>query len=357
MVTDKRKRVLTIVVHAGAWLFLLLLQQFFNSQFNRDGQTILLPLILLLLIASIFYINYFKLVPALYFKKKYTSFLGVNLLVLATALTLLYTIETRLLTNGFRRPDTPQNEDRREGPPRRPPLEIVIYRNSLILLVTVGAAITVRISGKWIEEENKRKLAETEHLKSEMTLLRMQLQPHFFFNTLNNIYALIGSHPTQAKDVVHKLSKLMRHVLYKADVPLISLQEEVQFLQAYIDVSKVRFGPHVNIDTTWPNPDEVGLIPPLLFISLIENAFKHGVDANKPSFIKVHLQLSKNTLHVKVSNSYFTAKQEHTGDSGIGLTNFKKRLGLLYTAQEFNFQSFCKHNVYHAELLIFKLHE
>ena len=182
---------------------------------------------------------------------------------------------------------------------------------------------------KSLRDDEMLKDLERQRLESELQYLKYQLNPHFFMNTLNNIYALVDLNTEQAKKTIIELSKLMRYVLYEANKNQISLEHEIQFLENYIALMKLRYIDNLNIRTEFPVVVPCVQIPPLLFISLLENAFKHGVSYQEPSFIEVRIELADEGVIFNCKNS----KQTHAHKDayhGIGIDNIKKRLHLLY---------------------------
>lgn len=194
-------------------------------------------------------------------------------------------------------------------------------------------SIAVRLTIGWYEAENRRKKQENEHLKSELTYLRYQLQPHFFFNTLNNIYALVEKDAALAQQSIHHLSKLMRYLLYESGTTEVPLAKEIAFVRDYVSLMQLRVPQQTDIQTYFPAilPDR--LLAPLLFVSLVENAFKHGLHASTPSFIHLRLQLDEQRIRFTVENSNHPKTEEDKSGSGIGLENLKKRLRILYPDQ------------------------
>lgn len=169
-------------------------------------------------------------------------------------------------------------------------------------------------------------------LSSEIKYLRYQVQPHFLFNTLNNIYSLIDNSPDVAKTSIHSLSKMMRYLLHDSNTDKVPLTREVDFLERYIDLMLLRVSSNFELKKNLPIINQPIQIAPLLLVSFIENAFKHGIDAVQASYIKIELTLENNKLHYRVINSSFP-QNEKTTDSGIGLENLRKRLELLYPNQ------------------------
>lgn len=182
---------------------------------------------------------------------------------------------------------------------------------------------------KSLRDDEMLKDLERQRLESELQYLKYQLNPHFFMNTLNNIYALVGLNTEQAKKTIIELSKLMRYVLYEANKNQISLEHEIQFLENYIALMKLRYIDNLNIRTEFPVVVPCVQIPPLLFISLLENAFKHGVSYQEPSFIEVRIELADEGVIFNCKNSKHTHAHKDAYH-GIGIDNIKKRLHLLY---------------------------
>lgn len=201
-------------------------------------------------------------------------------------------------------------------------------RLSLALLV-VGINVAIKLLFKSMRDEEALKELEHQHLQSELQYLKYQINPHFFMNTLNNIHALVDIDTGKAKSTIVELSKLMRYVLYEASNKTILLSREVQFLENYVTLMSLRYPEKVSIEKNFPLEVPEVQIPPLLFISFVENAFKHGVSYRKESFVHVVMQLEEgNRLAFRCTNSTGTSSDEQ--HHGIGLENIRKRLRLLF---------------------------
>jgi LytS/YehU family sensor histidine kinase len=166
----------------------------------------------------------------------------------------------------------------------------------------------------------------------ELNLLKSQINPHFLFNTLNNIYSLSLQKSDRSPEMILKLSDLMRYMLYECNVPFIDLQREIQFLQDYIDLEKIRHGEKVEILFSVQGAPDGLKIPPLLLIPFVENAFKHGVNAQfGNAWVHISLLLENNHIVFEIKNNKpQTAAQRNLNSSGIGIENAKKRLQLIY---------------------------
>ncbi|TKC12079.1 hypothetical protein FA048_00215 [Pedobacter polaris] len=180
-----------------------------------------------------------------------------------------------------------------------------------------------------VDKQNEQvKLLKEQQLISELTYLKAQLQPHFFFNTLNNIYGLALKRDENTAPLVAKLAEMMRYILYKADEKLVSLKDEITFIQNYVEVENIRYRSAINIKFDAQGIDDNSKISPLLLLPFIENAFKHGIEEEeKEGFVNIIICKTEEELTLEVNNS-IAKNKEKTG--GIGLVNVKKRLEILY---------------------------
>ena len=217
------------------------------------------------------------------------------------------------------------NHDQRPGA-LPPPLN-----SALVALMILGFDTGLRTVFRLSRSEQEKTLLEKEMARSELAFLRSQVSPHFFMNTLNNIHALIDFNTTKAKETVIRLSALMRYLLYDSESEKIPLEHELSFIRSYLELMKLRISDDVDVTLLENIKDAKREIPPLLFTSLIENAFKHGVSYRKDSFIRLEFSTNEQILTFKIENSVVRSlnglEDKH---SGIGLENTKKRLDILY---------------------------
>lgn len=224
----------------------------------------------------------------------------------------------------------PQNDEEFHRFGRAPSQTEMMLRAFFAFAMTTGVSVAIRITTKWFRSQDILKDLEREHLKSELANLKNQLNPHFLFNTLNNIYGLIIVNQDKAQEAVHQLSKLMRYLLYESNEKFVPLSREIEFMHHYIDLMKLRINNNVQVAYKFPNESSSYQIAPLLFISLIENSFKHGISLNKPSEIVMTMSISQGKLVFIIVNTAFPKKDNDRSGSGIGLENLAKRLRLLY---------------------------
>lgn len=225
----------------------------------------------------------------------------------------------------------PPGKEHRQGPaPFQPPRPLPPFLSFVVVsTLIIGFDTGLMLSVKWARSEQLRIQAEKENVENQLAFLRNQVSPHFFMNTLNNIHSLIDFDTAEAKDSIIRLSRLMRHLLYDSEVEKIPLKKEIEFVQNYVDLMKLRFSSKVNIGVDVPGRIPDRSIPPLLFTSFVENAFKHGIRIQGTSFVSISFAFVEERLVFVIKNSNPDLQKEE-GHSGIGIKNSRKRLDLLY---------------------------
>jgi hypothetical protein len=340
-----------IILVVFVWLVLIITHVLFRDDYNNpvwrsvnNQFEILVPL------SVLFVINRFLMVPGLLFKGKWQLYILSVLfaIILLAGCSYLY-------DKGFKKSPPPgpvmneaemrmirpqernsPEEGRRRGPgqpqvlPERQPRPMPPFANFLILSVLiVGFDTGLRSGLRWIESENDRERLEKENVANQLVMLRNQISPHFFMNTLNNIHSLVDINTEEAKEAIIMLSKMMRYLLYETEAEKTTVKKEIEFLESYVNLMKLRFSDKVKISLNIPDliPDKP--LPPLIFTSLIENAFKHGISYKNESFINIDLVFGEDRLLLVVKNS---KQEDGPADeySGIGIENTRKRLTLLY---------------------------
>ena len=281
----------------------------------------------------IFLINHFVLLPFLFFKGKRTYYaLSISgLVVLLTAILYLSDGMHKIPQNRPMMPPLHSESEHMLPPPRDGGREsIPAYANLFIIsILLIGFDTGLVFSMKWMQAEQNKLKIEKENVENKMAFLQNQISPHFFMNTLNNIHALVDISSEEAKDAIIKLSEMMSYMLYDSQTEKIALKKELEFIKSYVDLMKLRFTKDVQIILDIPNDIPNVRIPPLLTISLIENAFKHGISYEESSFIHIKYQIDENNLLFKIENSNH-AKSDKIKNAGIGIANTCNRLNLIY---------------------------
>ena len=313
-----------------------------GSYFNDYWYSIKSNLIEFPLHILIVYYNIYYLFPYFILKKKYYKFFVYFIL----SLTFLYLLRTGLnyllvSENIWPEADGIQN---------------AFTFNHVVAVIlgeiyVIAFASSIKLIFDWIYENNRAESLQAIQLKTELQFLKAQIQPHFFFNTLNNLYALTLEKSKQAPEVVLKLSEIMEYILYDAKELEIKLVKEINYIQNYIDLERLRFGDKIDLQINTQGDIETQNVPPLLFLPFIENCFKHGSIENNNLNIRIKFQITEtNLLKFSVVNNYnqFTQKKKV---HGIGNKNVLRRLELLYE-DRFTFNSRVEKQQYIVELSI-----
>lgn len=274
---------------------------------------------------AVFYLNYFIFIPrALSRSHRWLRFIAWNLLVIAAGTLLMYFIAKWGWAPGGKRMRHAPDEWHRMIASAS-----FMLRDAIMLLLTASLAVTIKLSGLWRALERRSEQLAAMRRESELEGLRSQLNPHFLFNTLNSIYALIAISPPEAQKAVHELSQLLRHVVY--DNPgQVALGREIDFLDNYISLMRLRMGNRpVDFHTDISDPDRP--VAPLLFMTLVENAFKHGAGSPSDRPVKISVTDRGGVLVCTTFNHFVRSAdmaEENTG--GVGLANLRRRLELIY---------------------------
>jgi sensor histidine kinase YesM len=307
--------------HIWFWgIYFLLNFLRWGAYFNDYAYSFKSNLIEFALHIPLVYFNLLILIPLFVLKSKYFKYT----LSLIASLSVVYLLKTGLTYFIISKNIWPEaNRDYK-------PFEL-----NHIVAVCIGELYVLAIASSiylmltWLKERDLNKAIMENQNKIKLKYLKNQIQPHFFFNTLNNLYALSLESSDKVPDVIIKLSKLMEYVLYDIEgtkfVPLIN---EIDYIQNYIEIEKLRFE-NVEVAINLESNIDTVKIPPLLFISLIENAFKHGGISNNNLKIKINFRVTNSNLEFEIINNFVISRPVKT-KKGIGLSNTKKRLKLIY---------------------------
>lgn len=296
-----------------------------------------------LILLAFFYLSYFYLIPGFYFRQRY--FLFFTSVIISAALLCALIVVTK---SDFRNHDkpfdqhishtnqhTPDNRqqdrprgsfemERPGGPPHTNVLRTVFFDYSLYMFVIVlFCALLLKTNQRW------RKVQQ-EKLETELSYLKAQINPHFLFNTLNSIYALAIEKSDYTATAVVKLSGMMRYIISESHKNFVSLEKEVNYINDYIELQKFRLGSTVAIHYSLEGNYYGKEIAPLILITFVENTFKYGVNPEQHSKILVLIHIEQDSLILKVENNKVTTTQEKTEAPGLGISNTRNRLEMLY---------------------------
>lgn len=301
----------------------------------------------------VFYLNYYLIIDRCLNKKNSTyKIIGYNVLVLIGAIVVLY-ITWRLTAA-----DHPMHIESNHQPfpeslpmtkpgevPPPPPHELMtqpgemqhfiqalttILRDVIILIMAMALSVAIKLNNRRVKYESYRQQMIASQREEELKSLKNQLNPHFLFNTLNIIYALIDVSPQKAKHAVHEISHLLRYVLYE-NPSIVTLAQELKFVSSYIELMKLRIGDKMPINVL-VSDGGCGEMPiaPLTFISIIENVFKHGNTGNKNHAMEIEVIADAGVVKCRTSNYFMPESLSQSTSEGIGLANLRRRLNLIY---------------------------
>ncbi|MGP1493661.1 MAG: sensor histidine kinase [Prevotella fusca] len=333
------------------WLPLLLIPIMYVFHGTMSWQNNLSQYIVPLSMMIVAYINYFILAPAL-LKGRKKEFWALNTL-LVVFLTIgqyewLYHAgnEQHIITLPYQ-----ILVESKEFNPQF----FFIIRGIFTLAICAGVATSVLMAQRWSKAEKERRKAETAMAKAELVNLRQQVNPHFLLNTMNNIYALTVFDTEKAQKAIIDLSKMLRHILYDNQQPYVSLEEEVEFLQNYVDLMMIRIPDNVEITRECNIPSNCQIhVAPMIFISLLENAFKHGISPEHKNFIHIKLDADNDNIVFSIQNSNYPKRESERNGHGIGLKQVERRLEIAYPGKYKWEKGFDKNkNIYSSKIIIY----
>ncbi len=236
-------------------------------------------------------------------------------------------------------------------------LQTLIWSDSFFLFLIINVIFTVittmvlKLVKQWYSDQKTTKELQQEQLQTELKFLKSQINPHFLFNSLNNLYALTLSKSDSAPEVVLRLSNILRYILYESNEGYVSVRKEMEHVKDYVAVEKLRLGEGVTIDIDIDDTIQEDPVEPMLFLTLVENAFKHSEDIlPEKRFIRIHAKSLETGFRFLIENTFSPSKRDsETG--GIGLVNIKKRLNLIYPNQH-DIKSSTTDGVYRVDLII-----
>lgn len=311
------------------WFLFLTAPFYKDHKFSFNNTTFIITYSLQHLIyVCLFYYNYFYVIPKKLYKKNLTHYV----LFIFTLLTITYFISHLLKYIFFKHYSF-----------------IHHYSEPIVPLIQVTAvSIAFKLLIDQIENSLNKKIVLEEKTKAELNYLRSQINPHFLFNTLNNITALIHINPDKAEQSVIKLSKIMRAILNSGTQQKIELINEIEILNSYIDLQKIRLNEDTQLNYSVIGNIKSLLIEPLILINFIENVFKHGIGEGK-NIITINISVIENLLHLTTENKITSGKKDDT--SGIGLVNVKKRLNIVYK-DKYRLTIDSSNNIYKVNLVL-----
>jgi len=276
----------------------------------------------------VYLINYAYMVPLLWSRHHYWEFGVGNVIAIVITNMHLFTNDVSHMPNYI-----------------RAGYSSLLIISLLLCMMAIGIALSIR----YMMRRSERKQKEVE---AELAWLKNQINPHFLFNTLNNISSLAQIDGDQTQEAIMQLSDLLRYAMYETNKPKVRLDGEVEFMRNYIELMKLRCNEMTTVNAQFAISEPQSEVAPLLFISLIENAFKHGINSNVPATIDIRLEQQDNMLVFNCDNTNNPKPTKDRSGSGIGLENTRRRLDLLYPGRYTWEQAITPENIYHVKISI-----
>ena len=277
---------------------------------------------------GVYLVNFYLFVPQLWVRHRFWLFGVANVLLLIISNLHLINNDINTLPDYF-----------------RAGYSLFLIISLLLSVMAIGIALSIR----YMMRRSERRQKEVE---AELAWLKNQINPHFLFNTLNNISSLAQIDADETQEAIMQLSDLLRYAMYETNKPKVRLDGEVEFMRNYIELMKLRCNEMTKVDAQFTIHNAQSEIAPLLFISLVENAFKHGMNSNEPASINIRLEQQDDTLVFVCDNTNNPKPTKDRSGSGIGLENTRRRLDLLYPGSYTWEQAITTENVYHVKISI-----
>lgn len=310
-----------VLLHIIVWVAIITLFVYIGTNVNKVHTTVVVFVYYGIINISIFYINYLLILPTFLDRKKYLwcalAMLALVFVFSFVKCGLAYYFYDIILIRGAKK-HVMNFWD-------------YYFSAAFVSCSFIFLSTTLKFVTDWFMNDKIKGNLENEKLVSELAFLKSQINPHFLFNSLNNIYSLAYQKSEKTPEAVLKLSEIMRYMLYESNENKVPLLEEIRYLKNYIELQKLRFKDKAYINFEVDEDMQDQKITPLILISFVENAFKHGVATDKENPITIVLNVSSNKLFFQVINKRNNQNKDETG--GIGLQNVKRRLDLLYKGQ------------------------
>lgn len=355
------KKIITVFTHMVAWacFFFVPYLVFFPRlrEFSMSDNMLATIICNNIFIVLFYYFNTQVLVPKLLINKRWGWYILSIAACLAAFLFLPKEIANILVepeyirqNNEFiRNPEFKGTPKLTRAPRRARP--IADPYNTVLFLLVFAFGTCISVTQRWLKTEQTKKETENEKLNTELSFLKSQVNPHFFFNTLNNIYSLAVVRSEKTAPAVMKLSSIMRYILTETERDLVPLNNEVDFIHNFIELQQVRLTDKVTLHFSAKGDIDTMLIAPLMFIPFVENAFKYGVSTKEVSKIDISIDTKDNIIYFSATNNIVATDNNLMENTGIGINNVKRRLELMYPERH-KLSTTIENNIYIVKLEI-----
>lgn len=333
-----------IYLHVSYWICVVLfLSLLWGTRYHNYWICFYNELFFLPVKLGVTYFTLYFILPKLLYRRRYMAFgvAGILTMFLGGLLQRLLVFYSAIPYLGFSGPDSSVID----------PTEILNHIINIISVMIIP--LVIKLHGHQLESENKILTLLQEKTKAELLFLRNQIQPHFFFNVLNDLYAMALKKSDKTAEMILKLSDLMRYVLKESTADFVSFEKELNYIQNYIDLEKLRYGKRLRVDVNITGDFTKHKITPLLLLPFVENAFKHSSTNNDAGdWIRICASITDDEFTLVVENSYDAeVEKQRNVSSGVGIKNVCERLNILYSGKH-HLESNCSENSYFSKLSI-----
>ena len=326
-----RKRYITVLTHILLWAFLgfiFIAHIPLTIGISFPKEYWIKQSFMFLLLIGLYYLNSGVLVPRLLYRQKLAKFILLHIAILMLLLSASFIYDGWAhLPEGIAKSINDKFVGKLQIKLSGLKLDTTLLLTACLL---VGFSTSISITRIWQKDLLRSQQLVQKQLDSELSFLKAQIHPHFFFNTLNNIYSLTFIDVESSRASLHKLSRMMRYLLYETENDRTSLLKEIDFVKDYIELMQLRVNKHTTVEFEEPRTITEKAIAPMMLLPFVENAFKHGVHSVKESRILVKIRQESNLLIFEVENTLFPRREQRIDDGGIGLSNTRRRLDLIY---------------------------
>jgi sensor histidine kinase YesM len=354
---SSKKKIITIVAHIAAWAcffalpYLVFFPRMLDANFSMSDHMIASIICNNLFLVFFYYLNTLFLIPRLLMREKWLIY---NITIICFLV--IYLFVPKYIASWIAPPEIrtfsfnkPLRGRSRTGNSRR---SFVDFFNIAIFLLVFTVGTCIAVIQRWLQIEENRKETESQKLQTELSFLKSQINPHFFFNTLNNIYSLAVVRSEKTAPAVMKLSSIMRYILTETTQEHVALSNEVDFIKNYIELQQVRLTEKTTVSFSAEGLIDEKIVAPLVFIPFVENAFKYGISTKSNSHIDIKIEALENKIQFFSSNYIVPSENNRMENTGIGINNVKRRLELMYLGK-YTLTNETKDNYYlvHLEII------
>lgn len=359
-VPRSKSRIVTVIVHVLVWIVFfvaLFLYRPLTSDIPMPVQYWIKQAIVMALLVTAYYVNAVILVPRFLLKNHTAKYFAIIVFIVVSILLLNFWTDDwlhmrQVMDNVFHKHFLQEAQNKlahKERPKHHDEHSFFDMIMIVLIALVVGISTSATAIQKWQHDQLLKQELEKDKVSSELSFLKAQINPHFFFNTLNNIYALTLINVDTSRQAIHQLSRMMRYLLYDTQKEQTLLSQEIALVKDYISLMQLRLTKAATVDLNIPENLHDKPIPPMIFLPFVENAFKHGISATQSCFVSISFTQENGAITMDLRNSIIKENTVSLDEGGIGLSNTRRRLDLIYPNKH---ELFIKEDTANSEYIV-----